>query len=135
MTASLTIWCDISKLVREGQKTNEKRFSSIGYDSFEKKPKKYLKILYFGKAAYIPPPDKNHLAVWERGGSYVSSDFITQEAVAVSVGWLEKYVTAIFSTVDLKWSIQTGVWGTSKYEWHRPSRWVTKLVRGDLRSR
>ena len=37
-----SIWCDLSKLVREGQKVNEKRFSSIGLVSFEKKPKNYL---------------------------------------------------------------------------------------------
>ena len=35
-----SIWCDLSKLVREGQKAKEKRFSSIGLPSFEKKPKK-----------------------------------------------------------------------------------------------
>ena len=47
-----SIWCDLSKLVREGQKANEKRFSSIGLTSFEKKPKNYLKIPYSGKAAF-----------------------------------------------------------------------------------
>ena len=35
-----SIWCDLSKLVREGQKVNEKRFSSIGLVSFEKKAQK-----------------------------------------------------------------------------------------------
>ena len=38
-----SIWCDLSKLVREGQKANEKRFSSIGLTSFEKKSKNYPK--------------------------------------------------------------------------------------------
>ena len=37
------VWCDLSKLVREGQKANEKRFSSIGLTSFEKKSKNYPK--------------------------------------------------------------------------------------------
>ena len=39
-----SIWCDLSKLVREGQKANEKRFSSIGLTSFEKKSKNYPKM-------------------------------------------------------------------------------------------
>ena len=47
-----SIWCDLSKLVRAGQKANEKRFSSIGLTSFEKKPKKYVKIPYFGTAVF-----------------------------------------------------------------------------------
>ena len=47
-----SIWCDISKLLREGQKTNEKRFSSIGLTSFEKKPQNYLKLPHSGKAAF-----------------------------------------------------------------------------------
>ena len=34
-------WCDLSKLVQEGQKANEQRFSSIGLTSIEKKPKNY----------------------------------------------------------------------------------------------
>ena len=34
-----SIWCDLSKLVREGQKANEKRFSLIRPTGFEKKPK------------------------------------------------------------------------------------------------
>ena len=38
-----SVWCDLSKLVREGQKANEKRFSSIGLTSFEKKLKSYPK--------------------------------------------------------------------------------------------
>ena len=33
------MWCDLSKLVREGQKANEKRFSLIRPTGFEKKPK------------------------------------------------------------------------------------------------
>ena len=39
-----SIWFDLSKLVREGQKANEKRFSSIGLTSYEKKPKHYPKM-------------------------------------------------------------------------------------------
>ena len=38
-----SIWCELSKLVREGQKANEERFSAIGLTSFEKNPKNYLK--------------------------------------------------------------------------------------------
>ena len=38
-----SIWYDLSKLAREGQKVNEKRFSSIGLTSFEKKSKNYIK--------------------------------------------------------------------------------------------
>ena len=30
-----SIWCDLSKLVREGQKSNEKRLSSIGQISLK----------------------------------------------------------------------------------------------------
>ena len=41
-----SIWCDLSKLVREGQKANEKRFSSIGLTSFGKKPKNYPKTQF-----------------------------------------------------------------------------------------
>ena len=45
------------------------------------------------------------------------------------------YVAALYCwMVDLKWSIQRGV-RTSRYEWHRPSRWVTKWISGDLKSR
>ena len=46
-----SICCDLLKLL-EGQKGSEKRFSSIGLTSFEKKPKNYLKIPYSGKAAF-----------------------------------------------------------------------------------
>ena len=46
------VWCDLSKLVREGQKSNGKRFSLIGLTSFEKKPKNYPKIPYSGKVAF-----------------------------------------------------------------------------------
>ena len=35
-----SIWFDLSKLLREGQKANVKRFSSIGPTSFEKNQKK-----------------------------------------------------------------------------------------------
>ena len=35
--------CHLSKLVREGPKVNEKRFSSIGLTSFEKRPKNFPK--------------------------------------------------------------------------------------------
>ena len=34
-----SICCDLSKLVREGQKVNEKVFKTIGLSGFEKKPK------------------------------------------------------------------------------------------------
>ena len=47
-----SIWCDLSKPVREGQKTNEERFSSIGLTSFGKKHQSYLKIPYSGRAAF-----------------------------------------------------------------------------------
>ena len=47
-----SIWYDLSKLAREGQKVNEERFSSIGLTSFEKKSKNYLKIPCSGKAAF-----------------------------------------------------------------------------------
>ena len=48
-----SIWCDLSKLVREGQKVNEKTFSSIGLNSFEKKPKNYPKTLLSQNVVYL----------------------------------------------------------------------------------
>ena len=47
-----SICCDLSKLVQEGQKGNEKRFSAIGLTSFEKKPRNYPKIPHSGKSAF-----------------------------------------------------------------------------------
>ena len=41
-----SIWCDLSKLVQEGQKVNEKIFSPIKLTSSKKKPKNYPKTQF-----------------------------------------------------------------------------------------
>ena len=39
-----SIWCDLSKLVQEGQKANENKFSRIWLTNLEKTPKNYIKM-------------------------------------------------------------------------------------------
>ena len=67
-----SIWCDLSKLVREGQKVNEKRFSSIGLVSFEKKTKNYLlRLLWFVYSSDSPfSRSPNQSKAWGEEGQF-----------------------------------------------------------------